>query len=428
MITRSRITRNVLMLMSGTAMAQIIVVVAMPFVTRLFTPEMFGALSLYQSLSQFFIPVVAWRYEGALLISEAEEESRALFFLGLIIVFFMAFFASIVTYGFFVFDFMGYAELPSWSPLFMAISLVGTGYFALYRSWLLRQGAVKGIGLAAISRSGSSAVSKVLAGFFSLGSYGLLLSEVVGAWAAVLSLRKKSKRLFKGEVGRWNLSSAKRMAKKYKKFAAYEMPSMLLNQVSAVAPVPIIASLYGIKAAGMFGVARMVFSIPSRQIGNAAADVFQMELGRLVRVNKVEQVEKLFYSFSGKLTIVALVLCLAFVFLAPLCVPYVFGVEWSAAGFMLAEMAPWICASLVVSAMSRALSVMEKQEWKIVYDISLLGIMALVYGYSKNQEFSSVDFVGVLSVGMALAYVIYFFVIAVVVHIDVKARCAESHG
>ena len=68
--------------------------------------------------------------------------------------------------------------------------------------------------------------------------------------------------------------------------------------------------------------------------------------------------------------------------------------------------------ALVVGSMSRALSVLQKQQWKLMYDFSALAVVGCSYFYAEIHHIDLIGFIDVLSVGMSSAYVVYFFVIA----------------
>jgi hypothetical protein len=308
---------------------------------------------------------------------------------------------------------LGFDVLPIWAPLIVFPSLLGYGWFMLYRSWLLRLREARIISLSAIARSGANAGSRVLMGVLNFGVLGLFFAEILGSWSALGAVRKKTMKLLQVPSPTWSNHKIKRAAQRYKKFAQYEMPSAIVNQLAIALPIPIVGMLYGAQAAGWFGLARLLYAIPNGQIGKAAGDVFQMELGSCVRDGNYKKGEKLFYQFSCRLALVGLVPFFLAIFAAPSLVPYIFGAEWKEMGTIVAHMAPWMFMALIVSSMSRALSVLEKQQWKLLYDtVALCVVLVAFYFANRNQE-SLIEFIDYLSFGMSGAYVIYFFIIAI---------------
>lgn len=412
LLPNSRIGKNVFMLMGGTAMAQAITAASMPIITRLYTPEVIGVFSVYLSFFNFWLNLLAWRYENALLITEDEEESHHVFRLGVLLTTFTAALAIPAMGVLHSTGTLGFDVLPIWTPLIAFISLLGYGFFMLYRAWLLRLREARVISLSALARSGANLTARILTGISSLGIYGLLFAEVCGSWAALSAVRNKTKKLLQAKSPKWSWYKVTKAAKRYRKYAQYEMPSVVVDQLAIALPVPVIATLYGAQAAGWFGLARLLYAIPNGQIGKAVGDVFQMELGYCVRDGNYIRGEKLFYKFSLGLLFVGVFLLILALYAAPLLVPYIFGEEWREMGEIVAHMAPWMFMALLVSSMSRALSVLQKQQWKLLYDISALLVVVLIYFLSKYYQLELMDFMRYLSFGMALTYVLYFFIIA----------------
>ncbi|PTC00728.1 hypothetical protein C9975_05945 [Thalassospira xiamenensis] len=412
-IPQSRIGRSVLVLMSGTAMAQTITAASMPIVTRLYTPELIGVISVYLSFFNFWLILLTWRYESALLVSKNSDESHHVFRLGAILAFFMALLAIPVLGSLQYTGVLGFDVLPIWAPAVAFLSLLGYGWFMLYRSWLLRLREARVISSSTIVRSAANAGTRVLAGILNFSGYGLFVAEIFGAWAALGAVQKKTKKMLVMPSPRWSSEKIKKVAIRYKKFAQYEMPSAIVNQLAIVLPVPIIGTLYGAQAAGWFGLARLLYAIPNGQIGKAAGDVFQMELGHYVREGSYRKGEKLFYRFSIRLALVGLVPLVVAISAAPPLVPYIFGTEWTEMGVIVAHMAPWMFMALIVGSMSRALSVLQKQQWKLVYDTVALIVVISTYYLAVRWQVDVIRFVDYLSTGMSFAYIVYFFIIVV---------------
>ena len=417
LLPTSRIGKNVLSLMGGTAMAQAITAASMPIVSRLYSPEMIGVISLYLSFFNFWLPLLAWRYENALLIAEDEEESHHIFRLGLLLTIFNAALAIPAMGILHLTCTLGFDVLPVWTPLIVFISLLGYGFFMLYRAWLLRLREARVISLSAVARSGANVAVRILTGIANLGIYGLLFAEVCGSWAALSAVRNRTKKLLQSRSPKWSWYKVKKAAKLYRKYAQYEMPSVAVDQLAIALPVPAIATLYGAQAAGWFGLAMLLYAIPNGQIGKAVGDVFQMELGYCVRDGDYIKGEKLFYKFSLGLLFVGVLPLILALYAAPPLVPYIFGEEWREMGEIVAHMAPWMFMALIVGSLSRALSVLQKQQWKLLYDLSALLVVVLIFFLSKYYQLELMDFMRYLSFGMALTYLLYFFIIAFAIRV-----------
>ncbi|MDN7124513.1 oligosaccharide flippase family protein [Pseudidiomarina sp. 1APP75-32.1] len=410
-IPKSHVGRSVLVLMSGTAMAQAITAVSMPIVTRLYTPEMIGAISVYLSFFSFWLTLLTWRYESALIVTENIEESHHLFRLGCLIVILMALLAIPVLGSLQYTGVLGFDVLPSWSVLVAFLSLLGFGLYMLYRSWLLRLQETRTISLSAVARSGANALTRVMTGALNFGVSGLFFAEVLGSWFALAAVRKRTLKLLGGDTPTWSMGKMRAAAWKYRKFVQYELPSTLINQLSLALPVPIVGAIYGAEAAGWFGLARLLYAIPNNQIGKSVGDVFQMALGNYLRLGEVAKGERLFNKFALRLGLIGLVPFILAIYAAPPLVPIIFGEAWKEMGIIVKNMAPWMFMALVVGSLSRALSVLQRQELKLIYDLVSLAVVLLAYIYVSLNEMSLDKFVTFLSLSLSLTYLVYFFLI-----------------
>ena len=70
--------RPVLTLVSGGALAHALVFTARPALTRLFTPEEFGVLTLFVAIAALVGAVTTGRYEDALMLPDQDDEAAGL--------------------------------------------------------------------------------------------------------------------------------------------------------------------------------------------------------------------------------------------------------------------------------------------------------------------------------------------------------------
>ena len=78
--------RSIMVLASGTIGAQGILVLAAPFLTRIYSPEAFGVLAIYTMLLTLIVSISSLSYQLAIPISQDEEEVPNLAALSLVLV------------------------------------------------------------------------------------------------------------------------------------------------------------------------------------------------------------------------------------------------------------------------------------------------------------------------------------------------------
>lgn len=418
LLPKGRVARSILALASGTAAAQAITACAMPIVTRLYTPSQIGVISLFLAFFTFWAPALSLRYEYALLIAQDDVESHAVYRVATLCVFAMSILAIPLLFGLSHLGVLGFSVLPWWVALVAWPIFLGYGQFMVLRSWALRAGLVKHVTKATVYRSAANVLTRIAFGLLKLGVVGLFVAEFAKAWSSFGTLHRAVHRQYADSRPLQGVGPLMRKAmRRYSKFPAFEMPSTLLDALGMSLPIPMIVSLFSTTAAGWFGMARMLVAIPNAQIGGAIADVFQMELADAVRSGQPERARKLFFGLLRKLGIYGLVPMVAVMAIGPWLASFVFGKAWAPMGIIAASVAPWLYAGLVVSSLSRLVSVLEAQQLKFAYDIAATGLMALAYTIAKHHSMGLYAFVAVISAVNVTAYVVYLALMLRIVQI-----------
>lgn len=76
--------RSILVLMTGTAMSQLIPIIASPLLTRIFSPENFGSFAFYLSIITIASTVVTGKYEQAIPLPKSNRSASYLTALSLV--------------------------------------------------------------------------------------------------------------------------------------------------------------------------------------------------------------------------------------------------------------------------------------------------------------------------------------------------------
>ena len=400
------------LLAGSTALAQLIVVAAMPIVLRLYSAEDMGLVAMYLAFFGWWAPNLSLRFEKALLIVPEDVDSHHIFYCALLFVLLMSILGMPILFLLQFFNILGFALLPSWTPFFAGLGFFGFGVFMVARSWALRAQLFKNIAKAAVYRSLANVCSRMIIGFGGGGLVGLLISEIAGAFASMSSLLIAVRSHFsQSRPDTFSLNSLVQCLRKYKKFPLYEAPSVWLDALAAALPLPIIGSLFGAEQAGLYAVATMIVVLPNTQIGAAVADVFQVKLSEAVMRSDRIEVQVLFRQWLTRLALVGLIPLVAVSLLAPLITGFVFGANWAPAGLYATLITPWYYAAFVVSPLSRAFSVLQAQEIKIFYDVLVLAILTGCYFAFTSTEIDIITAIAILSAGQFIGFIFYLYLI-----------------
>src|SRR5690554_8147650 len=73
-LPKSSFSRGVSVLIGGTASAQLLSVLAIPFITRLYSPDDFGLLAAFTAFLAFFTVLSAARFDLAIPLPESDQD------------------------------------------------------------------------------------------------------------------------------------------------------------------------------------------------------------------------------------------------------------------------------------------------------------------------------------------------------------------
>jgi O-antigen/teichoic acid export membrane protein len=263
--------------------------------------------------------------------------------------------------------------------------------------------------------------TKLGLGVFGGGVVALFVAELAGALSSMRKLMQATKEHFaSSKPPSTSYAHLHKAGLKYVKFPTLDAPSAWMDALALVLPLPLVASLYGAEASGWFGLARMVLSLPNAQIGAAVADVFQMSLAEAVRDKDPHRARGVFYMLLKKLSLIGLIPLAISIVVLPWAFPIVFGQQWAPAGTVAAALAPWLYAAFVISPLSRALPVLQAQEWKLFYDFTALGLLIGCYVLASSLALSLIEFCLLVSAANAIGYAVYALVLYLLVESRLK--------
>ena len=422
----SKYITNVGWLIRGNVLAQLIQLAALPILSRLYTPEEFGFFALFTALIGLLSVTLTLRFESAILIAD-DADIEMLVSLATRCVYAV----TILSPGLFAClvwnKILGYGVLPTWPIALLPVALLGVGFFNIGRATCLREGNAALLARSRIDRSAGNAIVKISTGLVSSGSFGLMLGEVVGAWMAIPKV--VSSLLLRSILMRQRIRHRIGVTwQRFRKFPLLELPSSILNQAALTLPVPMIAAIGGPEIVGAYAIARMVVVAPNAQIGRAVGDAFQLRVSKIIREGDFSQLLPTIGKTSLGLAGLGIVPFGAFILFSPWAFPFLLGDDWTAAGDFAALLAIWMYLAFVVSPVSRILSVLQRQEFKLIYDSFIFTAICVLYWNSVESDRPPQEFIKSLVGLNVIGYLLYLLVIMIVVKKAVTANRISRQG
>lgn len=389
--------RGVVAVASGTAAGQLLVLLASPILTRLYSPEQFGIYGAFAALLGIVGPFAGLRYELAIQLPRSDKKAETALGLTLICVFGVTVVVAILV-AIFRENVAAWVHSPSLAAylwlLPLGVLLQGTSQ--TFAQWATRTRAFNRFSLAQLQTSLGATVSKVGLGLAHVGTLGLIVGQIIGLWAGLAGLY----RIFKNreKAGRIRLSRVQGIAtaRRYRRFPLYMSGATLINGTSNHMPPLLLAGFFSPAAAGFYVIAQRVGAAPLTFIGNAVRNVFFPNAAEAQREGRLgELTTKAFTALlkTGTMPLAALA------FIAPDLFALVFGEEWRQAGLYLRWLIPWLAAQFVVSPLTGIFSVMERQDGELVLQGGLLVVrlVSFAIGIYMDNVFIAIILFGITS-------------------------------
>lgn len=335
-LKKSAFIKNVLIIMSGTAMAQGIGFALTPIISRLFSPSDFGIFGSFDAVVSVVAAGVTLDYAQAIMLPKHKEEAINLFIISFLFTTIIST-CCLVICSLFPSFIQGIIKAPNvWMIWLLSVAILISGVNQSCQAWCVRVKAFKQTSASQVIRSLSSNGSQIGFGFLKVGAAGLIASRVLADVLASLYLVRILKPdflAFRHSI-KWN--RIKQLAKDYRDFPMYSASQNVIDALSRGLPVLLLAHFYGIVVAGAYTFGVRILQAPMglvlsalRQVLFQKASETYSDGGRLM---------PLYLKITTGLFALALLPALVLFIWAPPLFTWIFGTQWHTAG----EFARWL--------------------------------------------------------------------------------------
>ncbi|MBU8891944.1 MAG: oligosaccharide flippase family protein [Bacteroidales bacterium] len=386
---KSDFAKNVLTLLTGSTIAQILPFIAAPVLTRLYGPEDFGTVALFVSVVHIFGAVSNGRYEFAILIPKRERDSLHIVILSFIIAFFASFFLFFLILIFHdqIINILNAPKLEMWL-YFIPLSVLLTGTYNALNYFNTRKKEFRYIAFSKIYRSFSKSLIQIIVGFVKIIKGGLVLGQIGSLFFGNYQLLKvflKEKK----ELKKISLFKIKFLAKKYKDFPLYTLPGSFLNQLSLYLVNFLVSWLYSITSVGHYSVASKYLGMPSVLIGRSIQQVYAQEISK--KRQKHGNAINTFTSTLKRLLYLGIPIFIILFFIVEDAYAIILGEKWRIAGHYAQIMLPLFFIRFIATPLNITTVIFEKQKIGLIWQIGLilinLFVFTFTYFYNKELEF-----------------------------------------
>lgn len=376
--------RNVIILSSGTAGAQLITMSLAPFITRIYGPEAYGIMGTFTAFITMIGPVAALTYPIAIVLPKKNSEAKGLIKLSLLIALIVAIVVTILILLFKEYFILLFSlEEVSAFIYFIPFVLILSSFMQVTEQWLIRQKqfgvSAKATFLQSMIVNGSKVGIGLLYPFASILIIFSSLRPGINAFFMLFFTRKDNEKLLTSSIQ--ERVSLKSLAKKYNDFPIFRAPEMFLSSVSGNFPIILLTMFFGPASAGFYTIGKTVLNLPTTLLSKSIGDVFYPRISEAA--NNKENITSLITKATLALVGIGAIPYGFVVIFGPWLFGLVFGESWVTAGEYARWIALWSYLSFVNRPSVRAFPVLSAQRFHLIYTIFTLivRISALLIGF-----------------------------------------------
>lgn len=410
-LRKSELVKNSSVLVSGTLLAQLVPILLQPLLRRFYSPDTYGAYSVYLSIIGILVVISSLKYELAIILPKKEKEAANVLLLSIVLSLIFNIFI-IVSILIWKDNIASFINLKDDYVGYIFVIPLGTFLFSIYQNanyWLIRKKKYVAISQNKIVRRSAEGLGQISFKFLKSSS-GLIMGDIMGHIANVSSilfqLRKSgiNSRMF-------SINKMKYVFQKYNEYPRFNVIPALLSSISVLFPTIIINRLYSSEITGFYDLSKLVLSIPFALIATSVGNVL------------LQRVSDKYKSFSSiKMDILHVFIFVLSISLLEIIVIYFFGKEifrfafgdvWEYSG-RISQILVWVYTlAFIFGSLSTIFISLKKIKilsfWQLAHFFAIMSLFLF-----KNRSFE--DFLSVFVTIEIISYVVILLIILFVVN------------
>lgn len=368
--------RNVLTLVTGTGLAQVIPLAVTPILARIYSPEQFGVFALVIAVASSLSVIASGRYELAIMLPRKDVDAANLAVMSMILNFFVSCLLLVTVWLFHepILQALGNRSISPWLYCVPAAVLLNGIYLNL-NYWSNRKKLYFLMANRRVVQSGGTAAAQLGLGLLEAGAGGLVVGNISGQ---ALAVGMMAKMVHRQSPQLWRSIDRRKMwalAKRYKNCVKYLVPAHTLSAVSTQFPAIFINATFGLAASGLYMLAERVVGSPLSLVSGSIADVFRQQISQCYLAGK--NCRREFLSTLKKLIVIATPPFVILVLFAPTLFATLFGEKWRASGEYAQLMCPMFFLRFISNPLSAVAIIAQKNGYELLWQGGVLLLLAV---------------------------------------------------
>jgi O-antigen/teichoic acid export membrane protein len=385
--------RSVFTVFTGTSVAQLITFLALPIITSIYSPAVFGIYAEIISLGSILSVIFFLGLERAIPLVD-DVDIRA-FLMGIIKIGFSVFLIiSILVLFYYQFiEQENYARVLLLLLVVISIALVNLSNYLIVWKQLFKLDAVT-----KVSQTSILSLGQIILGAFSPTFIILIVvdafSKILSAfWVLITIIRTIPNKCVESVNFR-----------EFKSFYTHGLFSSILITGSASLPIIISGYYYGPEAAATLFLSFKIITVPLNLIGQSIGRVYFSEASKLIQSPLL--IKAMFDDNIKKLLLLFFCIVLPGVVCIYFILPFVLDEQWGQVSNYILILVPVMLAQFVVSPLSLTATLFKKQQFDVFYSIIRI-ILIIAPFYLMSGDYDILETLVMMSILSALSYVFF---------------------
>ncbi|MEQ6888256.1 oligosaccharide flippase family protein [Halomonas sp. CS7] len=393
----------------GSSVAKLIGIASIPILTRIYSPEDFGVLSVFTALVMMLYPVVTMRYVLAIPLPRYNGIAFNILFLSVVIMVGNTAIISLLLwmFGDQVLPFFSMATLSSWWWL-ISLGILAAATFEILTLWATRERDYRIIAKTNIWQSVVSTAAKISLGLVLINSGGLLIGQVASYGVGVGSIFRRFQGSFNNNWRQLSFSRIQKVAWRYLEFPIFRVPSQFLMVFATQSPLLFMAALYDASATGQLSLALTAIGIPIQLFGHTVAKSFYAEAASLGN-KKPHEIRKMANSVVVRLAFFSIPPALFLFFSAPYLFELFFGEKWELAGEYTSILAIYLVFQFVQAPAAYIFYIFDGQKQLLYLSAQRALLLMACFGFSYVMGLAAEETIWMYSLVLSAHYILSIY-------------------
>lgn len=389
-------------IVTGSAIAQLLAIAAIPLLSRLYDPDQIARYGVLFGISSVIASFASLRLNLAIPLPSSDLDGQRLFWIAVLLPFVVLPLIGLPLLGAITVGSFGPSYDMTVDALLIATSVIIICFVTAASQLAIRVRAYRSLSRIPLIQMSGTLGAQVGLGLVGI-THGLFAGSLLGRSLGVMKLTRSCNVRVEHLPDR---SDVRRLIRAYWRFPLVLAPAAVVNVLGSNIVALMLPALVGYAAAGLYAMAVRVSSLPGTIIGESAGQVF---LGEYSNATSQSEARRVFLLFSAALGCAGLVISTALWFLAPMVVPLVLGDKWSGTAELVKYTGVMAGAALLGSPVQHVWTVTQRALMQFAWNVIRLGSTALALWITANSGASITKTAAVLTAVTCAVYALAWF-------------------